>query len=275
MRLNCTNPGCYKSVHAITLWLGLGVTGIKKDGQWFCSPKCFNSFMADRYIEDKRCGLKKRVRQVKLGMLLVKNNLIDTEQLSMALEERSGSLKRLGEILVEHGYISEKELKSALSMQAGVAPINLDPHSKVKMRELIPQKLIDEFHFVLFDMDEKNRIISIAVYDMDYLNCLEDYFAQIFPGYLVKYYLEDREKILAIISRNYPRPGVIDQPGEVVSTRFDMAVEGPAMEQAVKKLVDFLHGMIAEEIKIDNLDRAVWIKSENRDFKIDIYLTKK
>lgn len=275
MKLFCTNPGCEQSVHTYKLRFGLPGSGLKKDGQWFCSQKCFNHYISGQYIQDKRCGLKKRVRHIKLGMLLVKNNLIDAEKLSIALDEKSGSLKKLGEILVEHGHITEKELKSALSMQAGVAPINLDPHLKVKMKDEIPRKIIDEFQFVLFDKDEKSRVISMAVYDMDYLTCLEDYFAQICPGFLVKFYLEDRPKVTEILSRNYPKAEIAPDTGVTFDKSVNIKDEGAGMEKVVMDFADFLHRMTDEEIKVDNLDRAVWIKSETKDFKIDIYLTKK
>jgi len=273
MKIYCSNPECTQSVGALALRLKLPGSGETIGNQWYCSRKCFNSHIADKYIEDKRCGLKKTVRRLKLGMLLVKKNIIDKEQLSIALEEKSGSWKKVGEILVEQGHITEKDLKAALSLQAGVAPINLEPQVKIKLKEELPYKIIKEFQFVVFDFDERNRVIHIAVYDTDFVTCLEEYFAKIYPGYLVKFYLEDQGKIKSILSRNYVQDKAkvgVTAPQEVM-----LPSDGPALQHAVVRFVQFLNEITGEEIKIDHLDKAVWIKGETKDLKIDIYLTRK
>lgn len=277
MKITCANPECAKTVRTFSVKLGLPGAGGKKDNQWFCSNKCYRSYLADQYIEDKRCGLKKTVRQVKLGMILVKNHFITPKQLARALEEESRSPKRLGEILVDAGHITEKELKAVLSMQAGVAPVILNPQTKIKLKDEIPFKMINEFHMVIFDFDLESKVILIAVYEMDYIACLQEYFSKIYPGCLIKFYLEEKEKILTILANNYP--------GKTL--RIDTAARLPGMEQgfedtdldkAVMKLVGFLNAFSGDdmnEVKIDNLDNAVWLKSETKDFKIDIYLTRK
>ncbi len=277
MKIICANPECAKTVRTLTVKLGLPGAGQKKDNQWFCSNSCYRSYLADQYIEDKRCGLKKTVPQVKLGMILLKNHFITQKQLNLALAEKSHSSKRLGEILVDGGYITEKELKAVLSMQAGVAPIILEPQTKVKRKDEIPFKMINEFHMVIFDFDLESKVILIAVYEMDYITCLQEYFSKVYPGYLIKFYLEDREKILTILSKNYPgKPLRIDAVG--ISTGKQEGVEDYELDKAVMKLVELLNafsGNNMNNVKIDNLDNAVWLKSETQDFKIDIYMTRK
>jgi hypothetical protein len=277
MKIICANPECAKTVRTLSVKLGLPGAGEKKDNQWFCSNNCYRGYLADQYIEDKRCGLKKTVRQVKLGMILVKNHFITPKQLARALEEESRSPKRLGEILVDAGLITEKELKAALSMQAGVAPIILEPQTKIKLKDEIPFKMINEFHMVVFDFDLESKVILIAVYEMDYTACLQEYFSKIYPGYLIKFYLEEKEKILTILANNYPgKPLRVDTAG--ISYGKDMGSEDTELDKAVMKLVGFLNafsGNDMNEVKIDNLDNAVWLKSETKDFKIDIYIARK
>jgi hypothetical protein len=277
MKIICANPECARTVRTLSIKLGLPGAGEKKDNQWFCSNKCYRSYLADQYIEDKRCGLKKTLSKVKLGMLLVKNHFITQKQLIRALEKESSSPKRLGEILVDDGYITEKELKAVLSMQAGVAPIILAPQTKVKLKEEIPFKMIDEFHMVIFDYDLESKVIQAAVYEMDYIACLLEYFSKVYPGHLVKFYLEEKEKILNILANNYPgKPLRVDAEG--ISPGKEEGGEDTELEKAVMKLVEFLNvfsGNNVNGVKIDNLDNAVWLKSETKDFKIDIYLSRK
>jgi hypothetical protein len=274
MKITCANPECAKTVRTLSVKLGLPGSGEKKANQWFCSNQCYRSYQAALFIEDKRCGLKKTVRRVKLGMILVKNYFITKEQLILALEEKSRSPKRLGEILVQAGHITEKELKAVLSMQAGVAPIILDTHTKIKLKEKIPFKMTDEFRFVIFDFDLESKVILAAVYEMDYIACIQEYFSKIYPGYLIKFYLEEKEKILTILSNNYPgKPLRVDVTGMLPGK--EQGVEDTELDKTVMKLVEFLNAFSVNEVKIDNLDNAVWLKSETKDFNIDIYLTRK
>lgn len=271
MKVACTNPGCHKHTHSLTIKLGVPGTGKMEKGKWFCSHRCYTIYLADQLITDKRSGLGRTVRRVKLGMLLVKNNLIDKEQLSAALAERSRSFKKLGEILVESGQITDRELKAVISLQTGAAPVDLAPGLKVKLKDEVPFKLINEFHFVVFDFDEESRIIMVALYDLDYISCLKEYFSKVFPGYLIKFYVEDRKKILTVIFNNYPREHVsVDIAGKSYPMR-----EGEEVETTVYRIMDFLNGFCIREAKIDNLENALWIKGETGELKIDVYLTRK
>ena len=274
MKIICANPECGKTIRTLYVKLGLPGAGEKRDGQWFCSDRCYRGYLADQYIEDKRCGLKKTIRQVKLGMILVKNHFITPKQLARALEEGSSSQKRLGEILVEAGHITGKELKAVLSMQAGVAPVILGPQTKIKLKDEIPFKMINEFHMVIFDFDLESKVILAAVYEMDYIACLQEYFSKIYPGYLIKFYLEEKEKLLNILKHNYPGKTLrIDSAARLPG--MERGFENTQLDKAVMRLMELLSGFSENEVKIDNLGNAVWLKSESKDFKIDVYLTRK
>ena len=276
MKITCANPECGKTIHTFAVKLGVPGSGEQKDGKWFCGCQCYGSYQADQLIEDKRSGLKKSVRRVKLGMLLLKNYLISKEQLTLALEEKSNSAKRLGEILVDNGYITDKELKAVLSMQAGVAPIILDTNLKVRLKDELPFKLIEEFHFVVFDHDLESKTIQIAVYDMDYLSCLEEFFARVYHGYLVKFYLEDKGKILAILANNFPgKPIRLETQERYTFREKGEGIEDTRLDKVVVNFMEFMNGLTGGDVKVDNLDKAVWLKGETKDFKIDVYLTKK
>jgi len=167
-----------------------------------------------------------------------------------------------------------------------VAPITLDPHLKVKLTDEIPFKLINEFHFVVFDHDEDSKVILIALYDADYISCLEEYFSNVFPGYLIKFYIEDRQKILDIIFRNYPKEHVnvdiVDrsyaptQGGDIggIGDIVDIGDIGE-IETTAYRIMDFLNGFCVREAKIDNLENSLWIRGETTGLKIDVYLTGK
>ena len=62
----------------------------------------------------------------KLGEILVRENLIDSQQLREALEYQRNNGGRLGSNLVKLGLISDDVVTAVLSRQYGVPSINLD-----------------------------------------------------------------------------------------------------------------------------------------------------
>ncbi|MDR7418971.1 MAG: response regulator [Armatimonadota bacterium] len=66
-------------------------------------------------------------RPDKLGELLVANLLISPEQLARAVAAQAGSGKRLGQVLVEQGALSEDDIAWALSHQLGYPYVFLTP----------------------------------------------------------------------------------------------------------------------------------------------------
>ncbi len=282
MKIYCGNSGCTRSTHSMVLKLGM--KGVKKDQRWFCSHRCYKNFHADNLIAAKRSGtgpgaetgpeFNRMARRLKLGLLLVGNNLITKEQLTLALEQKSGSMKKLGEILVDLHMITPRQLKAALSMQSGLTPGNLDVHSKLKLKKEIPFKLIHEFHFVVFEYDEQDRTIAVALYDCDNIDYVEHYFSKLFPRHAVTYFLEDRTLILNLISTNYPEEkfnlDLEEQLSPVAGRR-----ESGNMETTVLQLVEFLNQFTGTPVKVDSLDRSVWLKNETDSLKIDVYISHK
>jgi type IV pilus assembly protein PilB len=61
----------------------------------------------------------------RIGELLVRSNLISSQQLQKAQEETRKNGKRLGFNLTKLGYIKEEDLAEFLSKQYGVPSINL------------------------------------------------------------------------------------------------------------------------------------------------------
>jgi type IV pilus assembly protein PilB len=267
MRIECANPNCFNIAHPVKEKLGLSESGLKKGDLWFCSRKCYVDTRADFYIETKKDRIRRTVRRVKVGLLLLKKSLIDKDTLGAALEEQERTGKRLGELLVDAGKITPKELKSILSVQAGVAPVSLDPRLSIKLKDVIPFRMIREFHFVCFKFDEHEKTISIALYDLELQPCVEEIFDDIYHGYLVKFYLDDKEKILAVLHNNYSSE--IWSPAQADNNDN----EDIKRETLVYKMVDFLTSCGAEEVKIGHLDGQVRITSKIDGMNVEIEIS--
>ena len=78
----------------------------------------------------------------RFGEILVKQEIINPDQLKTAIEEQRRTGKRLGETLLRLGYISQYELVAFLSKQYGVPAINLDGFEEMrKVIKFIPREL--------------------------------------------------------------------------------------------------------------------------------------
>ena len=78
---------------------------------------------------------------VKLGELLLKENMVNPQQLQEALSHQKMNGGKLGKAFVTLGYVKDEEITSLLSRQYGVPSINLD-HFEVdpSIIKIIPRR---------------------------------------------------------------------------------------------------------------------------------------
>jgi Type II secretion system (T2SS), protein E, N-terminal domain len=88
--------------------------------------------------------------RVPLGTLLVRDGLLTTEQLELALAEKEQTGRRVGEIVVAHGWVPATNLASLLAEQHGLEYLDLataavDPAAAT----LLPEKLARRYEALL------------------------------------------------------------------------------------------------------------------------------
>jgi MSHA biogenesis protein MshE len=66
-----------------------------------------------------------RPEKIRLGDMLVQQNLVTGEQLKLALEEQKRSGRKLGRVLVESGYVTEEGISTGLARQLGADFVDL------------------------------------------------------------------------------------------------------------------------------------------------------
>ena len=62
---------------------------------------------------------------MRLGDMLIKQNVLTEDELKKALELQKGSGKKIGEVLVDNGFITEDMIVRALQMQLGLKVVQL------------------------------------------------------------------------------------------------------------------------------------------------------
>ena len=173
----------------------------------------------------------------RLGEILVKNNLINREQLSSALEEQkqSGSQLHIGSILISKKFISEDQLTSFLSKQYGVPSVNLaeyeiDPF----VIKIIPPEIVQKYQLIPVNRDGATLIIAVS--DPSNLFAIED--IKFMTGYNIEIVVASERDIKASIDKYY------DQSASLADVMSDLDVE------------DFEIVGDEEQVDLNSLERA-------------------
>lgn len=103
------------------------------------------------------------MKSKRLGDILISDGLLTQEQLEEALAQQKQTHERLGAVLIEYGYITEKELIDALRNQLGIDFIDLtkttiDP----SMSRYIPKALAQEYEIVPIQVVRDNLFIAMS-----------------------------------------------------------------------------------------------------------------
>ncbi|MGL4876258.1 MAG: GspE/PulE family protein, partial [Clostridium sp.] len=217
-------------------------------------------------------GLKKR-----LGDLLVDNGKITDNQLRTALAKQAMSGKRLGEILIENSYVSEEDIITTLEIQLGIKRVNLefiDIDSNILNR--VPETLCQKHHIIPLQADEYN----ICVVTSDPLDLFADEDINIVTGLTVIKVLDTRTSIDTAISRYYG-----SQYAKEVAKDLELEGLGDVEEEKQENLEDdapvikFVNTIIqnavkigASDIHIEPLEKEVRVRARV-DGELSVMLT--
>ena len=81
-----------------------------------------------RHPPQRHTTTNPKLEKVRLGDILVQQNLITPEQLRTSLDEQQRSGRRLGRVLVERSYLTEEQIAQALARQFKIPYVNLKYH---------------------------------------------------------------------------------------------------------------------------------------------------
>lgn len=99
----------------------------------------------------------------RLGNLLLESGLITEEQLEYVLEVQKTTDKKIGEIFVEEGIISEDEVIEMLEFQFGIPHIDLNKHLiDSEVPRLISEKMARRYTLIPVKQDGKRLIVAMS-----------------------------------------------------------------------------------------------------------------
>ncbi len=143
----------------------------------------------------------------RLGELLVRNKLIDEQQLSKALEEQKASGGRLGASLVKLGFLKEEDLAAFLSRQYGVPSINLSEFEiDESVIKLVPAEVVQKYQ--LIPVNRAGSTLIVAMADPSNIFAIDD--IKFMTGYNVEIVVSAENSIKSAIDKYYDQSASFD-----------------------------------------------------------------
>jgi MSHA biogenesis protein MshE len=104
-----------------------------------------------------------RPEKIRLGDLLVQQKLVSQEQLGIALEKQKQSGRKLGRVLVEHGYVTEDEISGAIARQLQIPFLDLrQVHVRPEVVRLLPEQLARRFRAIVLEQRDNRVLVAMA-----------------------------------------------------------------------------------------------------------------
>jgi type IV pilus assembly protein PilB len=137
---------------------------------------------------------------VKLGELLIKENIITPQQLEEALGQQRRQGGKLGKTLVALGYVQDEDITSLLSRQYGVPAINLD-HFEVEpsIIKVIPAETARKYQ--ILPLSRSGATLTIAMADPTNVFAMDD--VKFMTGYNIEPVVSSETALEEAIERYY------------------------------------------------------------------------
>ena len=192
-----------------------------------------------------------RRERMRLGDLLIKQDVLTEENLKKALELQKGTDKKIGEVLVENGFITEEMIARALQTQLGLKIIQLTGITIPKeVRNLVSVNLLKKYQCIPFELDPYNaNILHLAMADPMDMAAIDD--ISIVTNLQVEPYIATPRDILTAIDHCYGASETMDAArrftrereqlrGNAEDTIEEADVSDAPIVQLVRSLIEYV-----------------------------------
>jgi type IV pilus assembly protein PilB len=211
-----------------------------------------------------------RRERMRLGDILIKQNVLTEEQLKQALELQKGSGKKIGEVLVDSGMITEEMIVRALQMQLGLKVVHLSGVVIPKeVRNLVSVSLLKKYQCIPFELDPYNaNILHLAMADPMDMTAIDD--ISIVTNLQVEPYIATTREVLTAIDRCYGASETMDAARRFTRERAllrgtaedegETDVSDAPIVQLVRSLIEQAIRQRASDIHIEALEEKVRVR---------------
>jgi type IV pilus assembly protein PilB len=203
----------------------------------------------------------------RLGELLVRENMISTQQLQQAQDEQKKNGSRLGASLVKLGMLNEQELLSFLSKQYHVPSINLEEFKiDAEVLKLISEEVATKHQVVPVHRAGASLVVAMA--DPSNIFAIDD--IKFLTGYNVEVVVASESQIQKAIERFYKTGGETSYD-EVMQGFDEGEIEFGEEEESLNALDLEKSAEDAPVVKLVNLIMVDAIKKSASDIHVEPY----
>ena len=212
-------------------------------------------------------GLKTEGLMKRLGDILVESGFLNATELAEALSQQKETGKRLGEVIVESGLLSEFDILRAVSSQFNYPIIDLtsleiDP----KATALLDEKFCSEHAVLPIGFDGDNLVVAID----DPMDFTIEEELQFRTGYQVILMLATRSSILEAVKVNYGKEIAqkaaeelgVELEAEVSAADAEMneAINSAPVVKLVNSMIDYAIRAGSSDIHVEPLEDRVRVR---------------
>ncbi|MEN3013978.1 MAG: ATPase, T2SS/T4P/T4SS family [Endomicrobiia bacterium] len=172
----------------------------------------------------------------KLGELLVALGLITQEQLQSVLETQKKTGKKLGELLIEEGLVNEEILFAVLAKQFNIPYISLSEIDEIPTDtlKLVSEKLVKTFQFIPVEFDKNTKTLTVAMSDPLDIIALDS--LKLATPYNIKIVVARKKEILEAINKYYEKKESIEEIEKKAETEIETGTAEIVEEQDITEL---------------------------------------
>lgn len=209
--------------------------------------------------------------RIRIGDLLVQKGYITDDQLSQALEEQREKKQRLGEVLISLGFVTEEQFATVYCDQSGIEPVDL---KEVKLNEellqMVGEEVMRKQELMPFAYDEDNfNCIKVAMADPMNLGAMDD--IQLITGMEVKPYYCSASQISIQLDKLYGKKQAMeaaeqfqaehaDEYGAEEAAGEDESVSDAPIVKIVRTMLDEAVRMGSSDIHIEPMEKSVRVR---------------
>lgn len=197
-----------------------------------------------------------RPEKVRLGELLIQQNLISAEQLNKSLDEQKRTGKKLGRVFVDLGFVTEKQISMALARQLNIAFVDLTQSSiNPEFVKKLPEALARRFRCAV--LDEKPDYYVVGMVDPTDLFAYDEIVRVLNKDIQLAVALEGA--ILQLIERSYRKTSEISNLAQELEqdlgdTSADFATIGVAKSAEDAPVVKLLQTIFDDAVQVKASD---------------------
>ncbi|MGB8956254.1 MAG: hypothetical protein WCC10_12850, partial [Tumebacillaceae bacterium] len=144
----------------------------------------------------------------RIGDLLIDAGMITEAQLDEALAVQKTGKERLGDVFLQMGYISEQQLIEALEFQLGIPHVQVHRYKVDQtLLGIIPERLAKMYRVLPLKRDG-NKLMVAMVDPLDYF-AIDD--LRMSTGFVIEPAIASKDEIMRAINRYYGMQGSMEE----------------------------------------------------------------